>query len=76
MTKAKPWRVEVGLAIGFAVGVFLWSAGGEPFKLAELCRLIVGPSVVAIAVISASNKLKRVGPYDPEVLARNKGGVV
>jgi hypothetical protein len=74
--KVKAWRMDVGIGIGVAVGAFLWLSGGEPFKISELLRLIAGPSLIAILAVYAHNKLKQVGPYDPEIIERNKRGTL
>ncbi|CAH0353611.1 hypothetical protein SPH9361_02507 [Sphingobium sp. CECT 9361] len=75
--KQKPWRVEFGMACGLAVGAVLWCAsyldGGGPF---QNLQLILFPAAIGITAVALRNKRKQLGIYDPEIIARNKGGRV
>lgn len=76
-TKPKPWRLEIGMTCGLAVGAVLWwgsvADGGGIFQNPEL---ILFPAAIGIAAVALRNRRKRVGIYDPEIIVRNKGGRV
>ncbi len=69
--------MTVGIAIGLVVGVLLWWGSYVPGKgLLQNPQLVIVPAALAILIVSVRNRRKRVGPYDPEVIARNKRGRV
>jgi hypothetical protein len=76
-TKPKPWPVEIGMACGLAVGAVLWWGsfveGGGLFQNPQLILL---PAAIGVTAVALRNRRKRVGVYDPEIIARNKGGRV
>lgn len=73
----KPWSMTTGMAVGFAVGVLLWlGAYVQGAGTFTSLKLIFGPAVIAILVVSIRNRRKKAGPYDPEVIARNRRGRV
>ena len=77
MTKAKPWRPDVGMIVGVAVGVFIWWSAYEPGAgLLQNPQLIIVPAAFGAMVVTLRNRWKKVGPSDPETIQRNKSGVV
>ncbi len=77
MTKPKPWRMDVGALIGFLVGALLWWSAYEPdSSLLQKPQLLVVPAVFGLLLVNFRNKRKRVGPYDPETIAKNEAGRV
>ncbi|UVO53178.1 hypothetical protein [Sphingomonas sp. SUN039] len=71
----KPWNMTVGIVIGLAVGLLLWWGSYVPGAgVFQNLQLIIGPAAVSILIVSVRNKRKKVGPYDPEVIAQNKRG--
>lgn len=73
----KPWNMTVGLAIGLSIGFVLWWNSYVPDDgIFQNWQLVIGPAAIAIVIVSVRNRWKKVGPYDPEVIARNKRGRV
>ncbi len=73
----KPWNMNVGMTIGLAVGVLLWWGSYVPSEgIFQNPQLVIVPAAIAIVIVSVRNRRKKVGPYDPEVIARNKRGRV
>jgi hypothetical protein len=71
----KPWNMAFGMVIGLAAGLLLWWGSYVPGAgLFQNLQLIVVPAAVGILIVSIRNRRKNVGPYDPEVIARNKRG--
>lgn len=75
--RPKPWKVRAGAAIGLLVGVLLWwnayrSGGG----ILQNLQLLFGPVVLGAAAVTVRNWVRKVGPFDPEVIAQNKQGRV
>ncbi|WP_336981432.1 hypothetical protein [Altererythrobacter fulvus] len=69
--------MEFGFVIGLLIGALAWWSAYEPGAgLFQNVQLIIVPAAFGIFVVSLRNRRKRVGPYDPEVVARNKDGVV
>ena len=76
MTKAKPWRIEVGAIVGLAIGfVVWWSAYDAGAGLLQKPQLLIVPAALGLFVVSLRNRRKRVGPYDPEIIERNRRGL-
>ncbi|HEY5722384.1 MAG TPA: hypothetical protein VIT45_08685 [Allosphingosinicella sp.] len=75
MTRPKPWRMEVGALIGLVVGSVLWWAAYEsgkgPF---QHLNLLLGPAAVGMVIANLRNRRRKVGPYDPEVIEKNRRG--
>lgn len=71
----KPWNMNLGIVIGLSMGLLLWwgsyASGAGMF---QNLQLIVVPAAIAILIVSVRNKRKKVGPYAPKVVARNKRG--
>ena len=73
--KPKPWRMEVGIAIGLLVGAIVWWGAYDPGAgLLQNPQLIIVPAAIACIVVILRNKRRKVGPYDPETMARNRRG--
>jgi hypothetical protein len=71
--KRKPWRMEVGVLVGLLVGALVWWTAYEPGAgLMQKPQLLLVPAALGALAISLRNKRKKVGPYDPETVARNK----
>ena len=61
--------------MGLAVGVLLWWGNYVPGAgWFQNLQLIVVPVAAGILIVSIRNRRKKIGPYDPEVIARNKRG--
>ena len=77
MTERKPWRTQIGAAIGLVVGALLWWDAYEPgLGLFQHFSLLVVPTAMGILVVVARNWRKQVGPFDPDVQESNKRGRV
>ena len=75
MSKPKPWRIEVGAIVGLAIGFLVWwSAYDAAAGLLQNPQLVIVPAAVGMLVVSWRNRRKKVGPYDPEIIERNKRG--
>ena len=75
MDKPNRWRMEVGMLAGLAVGGLLWWSVYDPGAgLMQNPQLILVPVALGILVVNLRNKRRKVGPYDPEIIARNKRG--
>lgn len=73
----KPWNMTVGIAIGLVIGVLLWWGNYVPSKgMFQNPQLVIVPAAIAILIVSVRNRRNKVGPYDPEDIARNKRGKV
>jgi len=71
----KPWNMKYGIALGLVVGALLWWGSYVPGEgIFQNLQLLIVPVATAIVVVSARNRRKKVGPYDPEVIVRNKRG--
>jgi hypothetical protein len=67
--------MTLGMVTGLAAGLLLWWSSYVPGAgWFQNLRLIVVPAAVGILIVSIRNRRKQVGPYDPEVIARNKRG--
>ncbi|RYG98859.1 MAG: hypothetical protein EON58_05800 [Alphaproteobacteria bacterium] len=75
--KAKPWNMGVGIAAGVIVGALIWWNAYVPDAgVFQNPQLIIVPAGMGVLVVSIRNKRKKVGPYDPEVIERNRSGRV
>lgn len=73
----KPWRVEVGALLGLAFGFLLWWSAYDARKgLLQNAQLVLVPVAIGVFVVSLRNRRKKVGPYDPDVIERNKRGTL
>jgi Na+/H+-dicarboxylate symporter len=73
----KPWNMNIGMAIGLTVGALLWWSSYVPGAgMFQNMQLLIVPIAMAIVIVSIRNKRRKVGPYDPDTVARNKRGVL
>jgi peptidoglycan/LPS O-acetylase OafA/YrhL len=71
----KHWSMTIGMAIGLAVGAVLWWGSYDPGEgIFQNVQLVVVPAALAILIVAVRNKRNKVGPYDPDIIARNKRG--
>ena len=69
--------MNVGTLVGLAVGVLLWWSAYDPRAgLLQNPQLLVVPAAAGIFVVNWRNRRKKVGPYDPAVIRRNRRGVL
>ena len=67
--------MEIGAAIGLAIGGLLWWDAYEPGQgLFRNAKLLLGPVAAGILFVIVRNWLKQVGPFDPDVQESNKQG--
>jgi hypothetical protein len=67
--------MTAGIVIGLAVGGLLWWGSYVPGAgTFQNPQLVIVPAAIGILIVSARNRQKKGGPYDPEVIARNKRG--
>lgn len=75
MNRPKPWRTGVGVFVGLMVGGVAWWTAFEPaFGLMQKPQLLLLPAALGILVVNLRNRLKKAGPYDPEIVAMNRRG--
>ena len=75
MTKAKPWRPEIGGAIGLLIGGALWWSAYEPGAgMFQKPQLIIVAVALGILVVVVRNKRRKVGQFDEEHQAKNRRG--
>lgn len=71
----KPWNMSFGIVVGLAVGALLWWSSYVPGRgMFQNSHLVIAPAAIAILIVSVRHKRRKVGPYDPEIIARNKRG--
>lgn len=77
IAKPRPWRMATGVVCGLLAGAVLWwnsyIPGAGSFQNPQLFLI---PAALGIVVVSLRNKRKKVGPYDPDVVALNRHGRV
>ncbi len=77
MDKPKPWSMNRGLVIGLFIGGLLWWGAYEPSEgLFQNSQLIIFPAAMGILIVTLRNRMKKVGAWDPEIIARNRRGRV
>ncbi|MEA3387844.1 hypothetical protein [Sphingobium sp. CCH11-B1] len=77
IVKPRPWRMATGVVCGLLVGAALWWNNYIPGAgLFQNPQLLLIPAALGIAVVSLCNKRKKVGPYDPNLVALNRHGRV
>ncbi|MEO1968607.1 MAG: hypothetical protein ABGW87_07845 [Sphingomonadaceae bacterium] len=75
MKRQKPWRMEAGIAVGLLLGGLLWWNAYDPFfGIFHNMELLFIPAVLGAGVVALRNRHKRVGPWDPNTIARNRKG--
>jgi len=69
--------MTVGVAVGLVFGVLLWWSSYAPSKgVLQNPQLVIVPMAIAVLIVSMRNRRRKLGPYDPEIIARNKRGRV
>lgn len=77
IAKPRPWRMATGVVCGLLAGAVLWWNSYIPGAgLFQNPQLFLIPAALGIVVVSLRNKRKKVGPYDPDVVALNRHGRV
>lgn len=75
MTKTKPWRTEIGIIVGLAIGFTVWWSAYDPTSgILQNPQLIIVPSAFGVLVVVLRNRYKKVGPFDPSTIEQNKEG--
>jgi len=73
----KPWKMEGGMLVGLIAGAFLWWATYLPGAgLFHNLHLLIVPVAMGAFVVAVRNSQKKVGVYDPRIVAQNKKGRV
>jgi hypothetical protein len=76
-TRPKPWPMEAGMFVGLLVGALLWWATYLPGAgLFSNLHLLILPAAMGAVVVALRNSRKKVGVYDPKIVAQNKKGRV
>lgn len=71
----KPWKMSVGVATGFVIGMFLWWGSYGPSEgMFQNPQLVIVPAAIGILIVNVRNRRKKVGLYDPKIIALNKRG--
>ncbi|HEX7820493.1 MAG TPA: hypothetical protein VF463_07720 [Sphingobium sp.] len=77
IARRKPWHMATGVVCGLFVGAALWWNSYIPGAgLFQNPQLFIIPAALGIVVVSLRNKRKKIGPYDPDVVALNRHGRV
>jgi hypothetical protein len=75
--KSKPWNMMVGVGTGLIIGALLWRSRYVPGAgLFQNPQILIVPAALGALIVSLRNRRKKVGPYDPDVIARNRKGRV
>ncbi len=75
--RPKPWQIEAGMAVGLLVGAVLWWLNYLPgMSLFHNLHLIIVPVALGFFVVTLRNSRRKVGAYDPRIVAQNKRGRV
>lgn len=75
--KRKPWSMNIVMTIGLVVGVVLWLGRYDHrHAIFQNVSLIIVPIATSVVVVSFRNRRKRVGPFEPDTIARNNRGRV
>jgi hypothetical protein len=75
--KPKPWRNDVGTSVGLVIGFVLWWSNYNPARgLLQNLQLLIVPAALGMFVVGWRNRRKKVGPWDPKVIARNGRGTL
>ncbi|HEY1124257.1 MAG TPA: hypothetical protein VGE65_01380 [Sphingobium sp.] len=73
----KPWHVEAGAGVGLLVGTVLWWVNYLPGAgLFHNLHLVILPMGVGFFIVTLRNSRKKVGAYNPRIVAQNKRGRV
>jgi hypothetical protein len=69
--------MDKGGAVGLLIGGLLWWSAYEPAEsLFQNPQLIIVPAAIGVFIVALRNRRKKVGPWDPETIARNARGQV
>ncbi|MXP27784.1 hypothetical protein GRI58_02970 [Porphyrobacter algicida] len=75
MKRPKPWRLEAGIAAGLVMGgLWLWIEYDPFFGIFHDLHIVVIAAAIGMAVVAIRNRHKKVGPWDPNTIARNRKG--
>jgi hypothetical protein len=75
--KTRPWNSAAGAAAGSILGAVLWWSSFDPSQgHFQQLHLVIVPAALGVLIVSMRNRRKKVGVYDPEIIARNKKGRV
>ena len=75
--KPKPWRSSAGFLVGLVFGLLLWWGSHDPSRgILENAGLIIVCAAMGIFIVDLRNRRKKVGHYDPQIIAENKRGRV
>ena len=75
--RPKVWRIEAGLGAGLLVGaVFWWLKYLPGAGLFHNLHLFVVPAAIGGFLVVLRNSRKRIGAYDPRIVAQNRKGRV
>jgi len=73
----EPWRVEIGMIAGLALGAILWWVNYLPGSgIFHNLHLVIVPPALGAFVVMARNGRKGLGAFDPRIAARNRQGRV
>lgn len=77
MDKPKPWRMDVGLLFGLFVGALVWWWAYDPQQgFLQKPQLLIVPAALGVLIVNIRNKRRKAGPFDPEIIERNKRGTL
>lgn len=75
--RPRVWRVEAGLGAGLLAGAGLWWLNHLPGAgLFHNLHLLVIPAALGAFAVALRNSRKRIGAYDPRIVAQNRKGRV
>jgi|GEM_PF-3518433 len=73
----RAWPLEAGLIVGFMAGAILWWIAYLPgASLFHNLHLLIVPPALGGFIVTLRNSRKKVGAYDPRIVAQNKRGRV
>lgn len=71
----KPWKTSLGALVGAVVGGALsWNAYDPARGILQIVSPVIGSAALGVFVVGLRNRQKKVGPYDPDVIAENRRG--
>ena len=77
--KEKPniWRYDIATMIGFVCGLLVWWGGSDARESwFDVAGNLVSFAALGLGVALFRNRWKKVGPWDPDTIAKNKRGRV
>jgi len=76
-TAPRPWKMEAGMLVGLIAGALLWWATYLPGAgLFHNLHLFIVPAAMGAFIVAVRNSQKKVGVYDPRIVAQNRKGRV